>query len=104
MPEWQRAVKLQQRAAPVGFDWPGPAPVIDKLHEEIGAVQAESAALADAPDDGAVRARLADELGDVLFVCPNLARHAMADVASALRRGRRHLPRPIPPTTPPTPP
>src|SRR3546814_2629188 len=48
MPEWQRAVKLQQRAARVGFDWPGPAPVIDKLHEEIGEVQAEFAALADA--------------------------------------------------------
>src|SRR3546814_20999923 len=86
MPEWQRAVKLQQRAARVGFDWPGPAPVIDKLHEEIGEVQAEFAALADAPDDAAVRARLEDELGDVLFVCANLARHAKVDVGSALRR------------------
>src|SRR3546814_2937493 len=76
MPEWQRAVKLQQRAARVGFDWPGPAPVIDKLHEEIGEVQAEFAALADAPDDAAVRARLEDELGDVLFVCANLARRS----------------------------
>src|SRR3546814_9939433 len=35
MPEWQRAVKLQQRAARVGFDWPGPAPVIDELQEAI---------------------------------------------------------------------
>src|SRR3546814_15738027 len=78
MPGWQRAVKLQQRAARVGFDWPGPAPVIDKLHEEIGEVQAEFAALADAPDDPAVHARLADELGDVLFVCANLARNAKA--------------------------
>src|SRR3546814_4003577 len=86
MPEWQRAVKLQQRAARVGFDWPGPAPVIDKLHEEIGEVQAEFAALADAPDDPAVHARLEDELGDVLFVCANLARHAKVDVGSALRR------------------
>src|SRR3546814_18203517 len=85
MPEWQRAVKLQQRAARVGFDWPGPAPVIDKLHEEIGEVQAAFAALADAPDDAAVRARLEDELGTVLFVCPNLARHAYVDVSTALR-------------------
>src|SRR3546814_17121575 len=43
MPEWQRAVKLQQRAARVGFDWPGPAPVIDKLNAEIGDVKAEFA-------------------------------------------------------------
>src|SRR3546814_3635289 len=41
---------------------------------------------ADAPDDAAVRARLEDELGDVLFVCANLARHAKVDVGSALRR------------------
>jgi ATP diphosphatase len=86
LPEWQRAVKLQQRAARVGFDWPSPAPVIAKLHEEIGEVQAEFAALAEAPGDGAVRARLEDELGDVLFVCANLARHAKVDVGSALRR------------------
>src|SRR5690606_4954286 len=86
MPEWQRAVKLQQRAARVGFDWPGPAPVIDKLHEEIGAVQAAFAALAQAPGDAAARDRLEDELGDLLFVCANLARHAKVDVGSALRR------------------
>src|SRR3546814_4280459 len=86
MPEWQRAVKLQQRAARVGFDWPGPAPVIDKLHEEIGEVQAEFAALADAPGDATVHARLEDELGELLFVCAHLARHAKVDVGSALRR------------------
>ncbi|WP_344758692.1 nucleoside triphosphate pyrophosphohydrolase [Luteimonas lutimaris] len=86
LPEWQRAVKLQARAARVGFDWPGPAPVIDKLHEEIREVEVEFAALADAPDDAAVHERLEDELGDVLFVCANLARHAKVDVGSALRR------------------
>src|SRR5690606_1373267 len=86
MPEWQRAVKLQERAARVGFDWPGPAPVIDKLNEEIGEVQSEFAALADAPGDASVRARLEDEIGDVLFVCANLARHAQVDVGGALRR------------------
>jgi len=86
MPEWQRAVKLQHKAAKVGFDWPGPAPVIDKLHEEIDEVRAEFAAVAADPGDGAARERLEDELGDLLFVCANLARHAKVDVGNALRR------------------
>jgi len=85
MPEWQRAVKLQHKAAKVGFDWPGPAPVIEKLHEEIDEVRAEFAAVAVAPDDAAARARLQDEIGDLLFVCANLARHARVDVGTALR-------------------
>ncbi|MGN7724319.1 nucleoside triphosphate pyrophosphohydrolase [Luteimonas sp. 22616] len=86
MPEWQRAVKLQQRAARVGFDWPSPAPVVAKLHEEIGEMQEEFAAVAANPGDARARDRLEDELGDVLFVCANLARHAKVDVGSALRR------------------
>ena len=40
MPEWLRAVKLQQRAATVGFDWPDASPVFDKLHEEIEELRA----------------------------------------------------------------
>jgi ATP diphosphatase len=86
MPEWQRATKLQQRAARVGFDWPGPDPVIAKLHEEIDEVRAEFAACAQAPEDPAVRDRLEDEIGDLLFVCANLARHAKVDPGTALRR------------------
>ena len=81
MPEWQRAVKLQSRAARVGFDWPGVEPVIAKLHEEIEEVRVEFSC-------GAVQdnqARLQDEIGDVLFVCANLARHARVDVGAALR-------------------
>ncbi len=78
MPEWQRALKLQQKAARVGFDWPDVNPVFDKLHEEIDEVRAEFA-------DGAHAERLADEIGDVLFVCVNLARHAKVDVSHALR-------------------
>ncbi len=85
MPEWQRSVKLQKKAAKVGFDWPGPAPVIKKLHEEIDEVRAEFAAVAADPDDAAARARLQDEIGDLLFVCANLARHARVDVGTALR-------------------
>ena len=86
LPEWQRAVKLQHKAAKVGFDWPGPAPVLEKLHEEIEEVRAEFAAVAAAPDDAEAHDRLEDELGDILFVCANLARHAKVDVGSALRR------------------
>jgi nucleoside triphosphate diphosphatase len=78
MPEWQRALKLQQRAARVGFDWPSVQPVFDKLHEELDEVRAEFATGADAD-------RLNDEIGDVLFVCVNLARHAKVDVSRALR-------------------
>ena len=93
MPEWQRAVKLQQRAARVGFDWPGPEPVIAKLHEEIEEVRAEFAAVAEAPMDSAAQARLEDEIGDMLFVCANLARHAKVDPGTALRRANRKFER-----------
>jgi len=84
LPEWQRAVKLQKRAARVGFDWPDVAQVIAKLHEEIDEVRAEFAARA--TGDAQAQHRLEDEIGDVLFVCCNLARHAGVDVGAALRR------------------
>ena len=89
LPEWQRATKLQDRAAKVGFDWPDPRPVIDKLHEEIDEVRAEFAAVAAAPGDAGAQARLQDEIGDLLFVAANLARHAKVDVGAALR-GANH--------------
>lgn len=78
LPEWQRAIKLQKRAATVGFDWPDVNPVFDKLREELDEVREEFAQGAD-PD------RLTDEIGDVLFVCANLARHAHVDVSAAMR-------------------
>ena len=86
LPEWQRAVKLQKRAATVGFDWPDVRPVIAKLHEEIEEVRVEFDAVAAAPDDEQARDRLEDEIGDLLFVCANLARHGKVDVGAALRR------------------
>ncbi len=78
LPEWKRAQKLQQRAAAVGFTWPGPEPVLAKLAEEVEEVRAEFA-------NGADPARLQDEIGDVLFVMVNLARHAGVDFSQALR-------------------
>ncbi|CAD0317534.1 nucleoside triphosphate pyrophosphohydrolase [Xanthomonas hortorum] len=81
LPEWQRSTKLQSRAARVGFDWPCPAPVLEKLQEEIEELRVEFARGSVADN----QARLEDELGDVLFVCANLARHAKVDVGAALR-------------------
>ena len=86
LPEWQRAVKLQKRAAAVGFDWPDIAPVIAKLHEEIDEVRAEFTAVARDGADMAARDRLEEEIGDLLFVAANIARHAKVDVGTAMRR------------------
>jgi nucleoside triphosphate diphosphatase len=89
LPEWQRALKLQARAARTGFDWPGPEPVIAKLHEEIDEVRAEFAR-GDAADN---HARLQDEIGDLLFVAANLARHAKVDPGAALRHANHKFER-----------
>lgn len=82
LPEWLKATKLQARAARTGFDWPGPAPVLDKLAEEMDEVRAEF-------ERGPVadnHAALEEEIGDLLFVAANLARHAKVDPGAALRR------------------
>jgi len=85
LPEWQRAMKLQSRAARVGFDWPGPLPVLDKAAEELEELREEF----ERGEVAGNRARLQEELGDLLFVCANLARHAGVDVGAALR-GANH--------------
>ena len=85
LPEWQRATKLQNRAARTGFDWPDHRPVIAKLREELDELEAEFAARDAAAGDPRVQQRLQEELGDVLFVVANLARHAAVDVGAALR-------------------
>lgn len=79
LPEWMRATKLQKRAARTGFEWPDIGPVVDKLHEELEEVREELA-------QGGSAERIEDEIGDVLFVCVNLARHAGVDAGNALRR------------------
>ena len=78
MPALKRAEKLQLRAARVGFDWPNIAPVMDKLREETSELQKEV-------DTNGNGARLTDELGDLLFVCVNLARKLNIDAETALR-------------------
>lgn len=93
LPEWQRAAKLQKKAAAVGFDWPSHREVIDKLHEEIGEVAAEFDARAAAPEDAGVQGRLEEEIGDLLFVAANLARHAQVDPGAALRRANHKFER-----------
>ena len=78
LPALMRSVKLQRRAARVGFDWPEIGPVLAKIEEEIGELREEVAA-GDAD-------RLEDEMGDVLFAVVNLARHLGVDPETALRR------------------
>ena len=77
LPALTRAVKLQNRAARVGFDWPATDQVLDKLREET----AELVAARDSGD----RAHMAEELGDLMFVMANLARHLDIDPEEALR-------------------
>ncbi|MFB9066593.1 nucleoside triphosphate pyrophosphohydrolase [Pseudofulvimonas gallinarii] len=88
LPEWQRALKLQLRAAHTGFDWPDAHAVLDKLREEIGEVAAEVDA-GEAPGSQ----RLLDEVGDLLFVAVNLARKTGVDVSAALRHANRKFER-----------
>jgi nucleoside triphosphate diphosphatase len=74
LPALLRAVKLQKRAARVGFDWPSTDEVIDKIVEEAGELRAESD-----------HVRQFEEMGDLLFVIANLARHLGIDPEAALR-------------------
>lgn len=83
LPAMARAEKLQRRAARHGFDWPDVTPVFDKLHEEIDELkEAWQAAEAGTGDHDAVE----DELGDLLFVCVNLARFMKVNPEQALKR------------------
>ena len=77
LPALTRAVKLTRRAARVGFDWPELAQVLDKVREETAEVAVEIEA------GNLTAAR--DEVGDLLFVCANLARKLDVDPEAALR-------------------
>jgi nucleoside triphosphate diphosphatase len=77
LPALMRADKLQKRAARVGFDWPEIGMVIDKIAEEARELAAARASL---PQD-----KIEEEMGDLLFVMANLARHLKVDPETALR-------------------
>jgi nucleoside triphosphate diphosphatase len=77
LPGLTRAVKLQARAARVGFDWPSTDEVVAKIAEEAGElVEAR---------DGLTAIEVQEEFGDLLFVMANLARHLDVDPEAALR-------------------
>ena len=78
LPGLSRAIKIQNRAAKMQFDWPDIEPVFDKLHEEIDEIRA---AIASGSQDD-----IEDELGDLLFVAANIARHLKIDPEKAVRR------------------
>ncbi len=82
LPSLLRAVKLQNRAARVGFDWPSTDEVLDKLVEE-----AQELREARDPDHAA------EEFGDMLFVMANLARHMKIDPEAALRAANQKFTR-----------
>ena len=78
LPALTRAEKLTKRAARIGFDWPNPEAVLEKLAEELEEV-------ADARRNGTT-ADVAEEIGDLLFVIANLARKLDVDPEEALRQ------------------
>lgn len=84
LPAFTRAVKLQAKAARVGFDWPSIAPVFAKAREELGELEE---ALASRQADGSDA--VAEELGDLLFVMANVARHLAVDPEAALRQANQ---------------
>ncbi|PDT07911.1 nucleoside triphosphate pyrophosphohydrolase [Rhizobium sp. M1] len=76
-PALTEALKLQERAAKVGFDWSAPEPILDKIEEEIDELRV---ALRDGD-----RAKVSDELGDLIFAVVNIGRHVKADPEQSLR-------------------
>lgn len=85
LPSSTRSLKLQQRAARVGFDWPDLKDVLVSLRSELDELESE------------IRERnkdaMEDELGDVYFAVVNLARHLEIDPDTALRRTNRKFER-----------
>jgi nucleoside triphosphate diphosphatase len=85
LPALTRAVKLQDKAARVGFDWPSIRPVFDKMREELLELDVAVAS--------GHTADIQDEFGDLLFVMANVARHLQLDPEAALRRANQKFAR-----------
>lgn len=80
LPSLTRAVKLQKRAARVGFDWPETEQVVDKLQEEM--LELSEELIKNKQDQD----KIEEEFGDMMFVYANLARHLKIDPEVALKR------------------
>ena len=93
LPALTRALKLQKRAARVGFDWTEAVDILDKIEEEIGELRAELPVAGLPPGDSPAHARIVDELGDLLFALVNLARRLEVDPEGALRGANRKFDR-----------
>jgi nucleoside triphosphate diphosphatase len=102
LPALTRAVKLQDKAARVGFDWPSLAPVLDKLKEELGELEEAIAGVRPSGSDTVASTRvhatvsdpvdltpIEEEFGDLMFVVANVARHLKVDPEAALRAANR---------------
>ncbi|MEM1389495.1 MAG: nucleoside triphosphate pyrophosphohydrolase [Pseudomonadota bacterium] len=81
LPSLMRAEKLQKRAARTGFDWTDPTDIFDKLDEETAEVKE---AMANSDQD-----QIEEEIGDLLFVCANLARRLSVDPETALSKANQ---------------
>ena len=89
LPEWMRSAKLQKRAARTGFEWTEVESILGKLEEELEEVRVEVKRRVIEDNQMALQ----DEIGDLLFVSLNLARHVGVDAGEALRSANRKFER-----------
>ena len=82
LPALIHAMKLQKKAATVGFDWDNPDPVLDKIEEELSEIREEI-------NDDMDKDKLQEEIGDMLFAVVNFSRHYGIDAETALIHANR---------------
>ena len=86
LPALSIAVKLQQRASTMGFDWSEIGPVMEKIREELGELQEEVQLESS-------RKKIEEEFGDLLFACTNLGRHLGLNPEESLRKANKKFDR-----------